>query len=257
MGICRQLVETMRTRAEGRLLENLTIGLGYTAVCTDDGGVGVAYTPKSTKGTCSVLPPNEDYEGRPASEVLDLLLSDNDLHRTIGLALVNALNHAQAKSLPEDRDSSILFDTLGIEEGTRVAMVGHFAPIVARLKERGSRVEVVDQGKGVGDEQRFSERLDSWAQVAIVTSTSIINNTLDDLLAAGHGQRCARGLDGSFHPFADSSFSRKRAPARRHRAHGFRGHAQGRAPGQGHARHPKIFQKVTACCGIEVGEAPS
>jgi hypothetical protein len=157
--------------------------LGYTAVCTDDGGVGVAYTPKSNEGGCSVLPPNEDYEGRPASEVLELLLSNNDLHWTIGLALVNALNHARARELPEDRDNSVMFDTLGIGNGTKVAMVGHFAPIVARLEERGCRVEVVDRGKGLGDEQQFSEKLGSWAEVAIVTSTSIINNTVDDLLA--------------------------------------------------------------------------
>ena len=183
MGICKQLVEAMQAQAEGRFLENLTIGLGYTAVCTDDGGVGVAYTPESNKGKCCVLPPHEDYEGRSASEVLDLLLSDSDLHRTIGLALVNALNHASASALPEDRDNSVMFDTLSIDQGTRVAMVGHFAPIVARLKERGSRVEVVDRGKGVGDEQQFQERLGSWAEDAIVTSTSIINNTLDDLLA--------------------------------------------------------------------------
>jgi hypothetical protein len=44
-------------------------------------------------------------------------------------------------------------------------------------------VEVVDRGKGLGDEQQFSEKLGSWAEVAIVTSTSIINNTVDDLLA--------------------------------------------------------------------------
>ncbi|BCS87986.1 DUF364 domain-containing protein [Pseudodesulfovibrio sediminis] len=184
MGICKQLVESMQEQAEGRFLENLTIGLGYTAVYTDDGGIGVAYTPDSKKGECSVLPPNEDYEGRPASEVLDLLLSGRDLHRAIGLALINALNHAQAQKLPEDRDNSIMFDTLGIDQGTKVAMVGHFAPIVARLQERGAQVEFVDRGKGLGDELQFSERLDSWAEVAIVTSTSIINNTLDDLLTS-------------------------------------------------------------------------
>ena len=105
MGICKQLVEAMQAQAEGRVLDNLTIGLGYTAVCTDDGDVGVAYTPESNKGKCCVLPPDEDYEGRSASEVLELLLSDSDLHRTIGLALVNALNHGQALALPEDRDN--------------------------------------------------------------------------------------------------------------------------------------------------------
>jgi len=184
MGICKQLVETMQAGAEGILIKNLTIGLGYTAVCTDDGGIGIAYTPKSNKGGCSVLPPNEDYEDKPASEVLQLLLSDKELHRTIGLALVNALNHAQAVNFPEDRSNSVMFDTLGITEGTRIAMVGQFAPILASLEERGALVEIVDKGKGVGDEQQLKEKLGSWAHVAIVTSTSIINNTLDDLLAS-------------------------------------------------------------------------
>ena len=183
MDFYARLQDAMRPKAHGAQVETLSIGLGYTCACTSDGGVGVAYTPEPDQPGCSMLKPDEEYEGCPASEALALLGSGRNLHRSIGLAVVNALNHAGAKAIPEDRDNTILFDALGIGQGTRVAMVGCFTPIIGLIKERGAELEVVDQGRGMGDEQAFKERLRSWAQAVIVTSTSIINGTFEELLS--------------------------------------------------------------------------
>ncbi len=84
--------------------------------------------------------------------------------------------------MPEDRNNEALFDALKIGEGTRLAMVGYFGPLMPKLLERGAQVEVVDIERGIGDRSLFEDKLKNWAQAAIVTSTSILNDTVDDIL---------------------------------------------------------------------------
>jgi hypothetical protein len=204
--IYTRLQHAMQAKADGKLLETLSIGLGYTCACTSDGGVGVAFTPRPDAAGCSVLDADEDYEGRAASESLALLGAGDPLHRAVGLAVANALNHAEAKDMPEDRDNSVLFDALKIGPGSRVAMVGYFTPLIRRLKERGAELEVVDRGRGLGDEDAFKEKLGSWAQAVIMTSTSIINNTLEELLACVSG-RTRVALLGPSTPLEPEAFA--------------------------------------------------
>ena len=186
MTIHESLRQALLPLAEGAVLDTLAIGLGYTCAMVRDHkgepGVGVAYTPDPDQPGCSLLEPDEEYEGAPAAQALDLLCSGRGLHRAIGLAVANGLNHARAMALPEDRDTSALFDSLGIGPGTRVAMVGCFTPLLKRIKERGAELDMVDRGRGLGDEQAFRDRLRTWPQAVIITSTSLINNTLEELL---------------------------------------------------------------------------
>ena len=77
-------------------VEIVSIGLGYTAVSTSDGGVGLAYTYFKDKTSCVLLNRVVDYEGRPASDLLESIKSENTIERSMALALINALNYDQA-----------------------------------------------------------------------------------------------------------------------------------------------------------------
>ncbi len=182
MDIYSRLYNALQEKAQGVTLDILSIGLGYSCVCTDNGGIGVAFTPKGVSSSCQVLKPAEEYEGMPALEALEQLKAGDDLHRTIGLALANALNHAFAKAIPEDRNNDLLLDALGIKEGCKVAMVGCFAPIIKLIEQRKGILEMVDRGKNMGDQEGFQEKLRTWPDAVILTSTSIINNTFDELI---------------------------------------------------------------------------
>ena len=184
MSICERLYDLMLEKAADRKVEILSIGLGCTAVCTSDGGIGLAFTPFENKTNCTVIPRDHDYEGRPATELLPLILSEHPLLRAMALALVNALNHGWAMALPEDRSNDILFDLLGIGRGSRVAMVGHFGPLVKKLGEIGALLEVVDTGRGLGVLDAFPKKLAHWADALIMTSTALLNNTAEGLLGA-------------------------------------------------------------------------
>jgi len=169
-------------RAREVMVESLTLGLGYTVVTTSDGGIGIAYTYFVTKGSCSFVNSYYDFEGKPALELLEKIKSMNPLERSMALALVNALNYQHALSLPEDKGDPALWEILHIGEKTRVAMVGDFAPVARVLKEKGALLEVIDIAKRIGEKETFYDKLDNWAEVLILTSTSILNNTTEEVL---------------------------------------------------------------------------
>jgi uncharacterized protein (DUF4213/DUF364 family) len=188
-----RLHAAMKQKAEQTAVTQLVLGLGYTAVLLEDGGAGLAYTWTDDSTTCSHVHGWGDAEGGPASALLDLLLAGSGLQRTVGLAATNALNHAAAIRLPEDDGpAGSLLRQFAITAGTRVSMVGFFPPVAHALREAGAELDVVDEAKGIGDQDTFGERLGEWADVLIMTSTALLGGTADALLAAaGTGTRVA------------------------------------------------------------------
>ncbi|MDY0186532.1 MAG: DUF364 domain-containing protein [Syntrophus sp. (in: bacteria)] len=168
-------------KARDVLIEQVTLGLGYTAVTTSDGGIGIAYTYFTNKGSCTFVNRYYDFEGKPALELLEKLKSPLPLEKTMAVALVNALNYEYVLSLPEDRENKVLFESFQIGEKTRVAMVGDFAPVARMIKEKGALLEVIDIAKSMGNKEDFYGKLKDWAQVMILTSTSILNSTTEEI----------------------------------------------------------------------------
>ena len=46
----------------------------------------------------------------------------------------------------------------------------------------GAKIEVIDEFLGMGDKEAFATRLIRWADAALITSTAIINNTMEGIL---------------------------------------------------------------------------
>lgn len=182
MEINQRLFDEFQKKAKDVTVSRLVMGLGYSAVLLSDGGLGLAYTAFESKKTCAILVDYDNPEGKPASFLLEKIHSDIPLQRTMALAAVNALNYNDVKNLPEDADNLALLKYLNIGEGTRVAMVGAFKPVIKLIKEQGGSVEVYDVGKGLGDRERFYGKLEQWAEVLIMTSTSLLTNTTEEVL---------------------------------------------------------------------------
>jgi uncharacterized protein (DUF4213/DUF364 family) len=177
-----RLQEIFADKAHHVTVELLCLGLGYTAVTTSDGGIGLSYTYFDRKSACSVVDDYHDAEERPAAELLEKIHSTDTIEKSMALALVNALNYENAVSLPEDRDNTIVFEKLQVREGSRVAMVGFFGPLVKALDKRKALLEVIDDLRGIGNRQSFYKKLAGWADALILTSTSILNNTTEEIL---------------------------------------------------------------------------
>ena len=186
MRLNQKLYDLFKKRAREVNIEVLCLGLGYTAVTLSDGGIGLSYTHFEDKKSCLLLNKHIDYEGQPALQLLEKIKSDHPVERSMALALVNALNHKYALEYPEDRKNQIMFDQFNIGAGTRVAMVGFIGPLVDVLKQKNARVEVMDASRGMGEKSDFYAKLEVWADVLLLTSTSILNNTTEEILQNVH-----------------------------------------------------------------------
>ncbi|MBT8490915.1 MAG: DUF364 domain-containing protein [Deltaproteobacteria bacterium] len=178
------LYDLFESKAEDVTVEIVSLGLGYTAVTTSDGGMGVACTYFDSANSCSVVKDYHDYEGRSAVDLLEKIKSTNTIERSMALALINALNYDEALSLPEDKNNNAMFDTFDICEGTRAAMVGFFGPLINIFKERNVSLEIIDITRGLGRKEDFYEKLEHETDVLFLTSTSILNSTTEEIL--GH-----------------------------------------------------------------------
>jgi len=175
-----------KNTAEKVKVDYLGLGLGYTVVVTSDGGIGIAYTYFEDKKSCMLLNAAVDYEDRPASALLEKIKSDSPIERSMALALVNALNYQNALKLPEDENNDILFEAFKITRGTKVAMVGYFGPLIKRFEQQEAVLEILDHSRGLGRVNAFYKKLQNWADVLFLTSTSILNNSTEEILANVH-----------------------------------------------------------------------
>ncbi|MDD3295366.1 MAG: DUF4213 domain-containing protein, partial [Geobacteraceae bacterium] len=126
LNVQNRLLEYLTPRADGAVVADVRIGLGYTAVKLESGHAGVAWTPKSDAPCCTHFQGAGTLVGRPARELLAFLVDEkSDLARTVGLATANALLSALPHP-PVSREEVI--STLTIAADERGVMVGYFAP---------------------------------------------------------------------------------------------------------------------------------
>ena len=137
MHLMQRLYEETLSLAAATTVTSLTVGLGYTAVATGDGGLGLSYTWVEDKDRRSYGNGYRDVEGEGAVVLLDRLLSDDPFQRSIGLATVNALQHHRARGLADDTGAplSLSLRLADIGAGTHVSMAGYFPPLVRALPE--------------------------------------------------------------------------------------------------------------------------
>ncbi len=191
--IAERLYGAFMEPARSRSVAGVTIGLAYTAVSLDDGCLGLCYTMIDRRACCTQVRAFRDFDGLPASDLLEYARSDDTLERSMGLALVNALNEERAADMPRDVGPRTgVIAQLGIGSGTRVAMVGYFPPVAARITAAGAELSILDRDRGLGDRTQFMDALATWPDVLILTATSLLDDSCTPFLQhVGDGARVA------------------------------------------------------------------
>ncbi len=180
--IQQRLIDFLTPHAGNKTVTDVRIGLGYTAVRIDGGHVGVAWTPKAASACCTHFQAAGSLAGTPARDLLARLADEKaPLPRAIGLATANALLAA----LPQTTTKEEIISTLHITPTDRVAMVGYFAPIIADLRKTGCRLDIVELNEQHGDTLTPDQGKEALAHctVAIITGTTLINGSCDEVLA--------------------------------------------------------------------------
>lgn len=182
MGINNSIKKITEPLAKNVLVTDVRIGLGYTAVLLDNGQVGVAYTfHEDIESGCSALNDLFPLAGRPASDFLSLFDANDNIESSLALATSNALSN----TLEKEGLAGDVLKHLELQQNDTVGMIGNFIPLVPRLYEKIAHLKIFEQIKApkenilpIQDAGRYLPD----CQVVFITSTSIINHTIDKLL---------------------------------------------------------------------------
>jgi len=182
--ILTNLYERILPEAKSRKVADLRIGLGYTGVRLDNDVTGIAAVLfDALPHGCTVMPAAGSIAGSAAADLLKYLVNGkNHLEIAIGLATANALIEPPADVL-DDREATTY---LNLKPGEKVAMVGLFAPLVEKIRATGAILTVIE--KNPQRLELLSPKAKQQAlqdcDIAIITATTLLNNTFEETISA-------------------------------------------------------------------------
>lgn len=182
--ILKRLYKQIESSAKDRKVTDLRIGLGYLGIRLDNDSTGIAAVLfDALPHGCSVIPAAGNFAGSSASDLIKYLVNGrNPLEVAIGLACANALI-----KLPADSgDNKEATTYLNLKPGEKVAMVGLFAPLVEKIRATGAILTVIE--KNPQRQELLSQEAKQHAlkdcDVAIITATTLLNNTFEETVSA-------------------------------------------------------------------------
>lgn len=184
MDVRSRIVEQALALADGKTIADVRLGLGYSSVELDSGEMGLAYTfLPGPKVECTVYEGMRPLVGKPAKIVIEKLVDDDTLASTVALGAANALlNNREQAYLDGD-----LLKTIQIGVDDHVAMIGAFRPVIRMLKGSAGSLHVFERNDDMEADFLPAEQAFDYlpqSTVAIVTSTTILNGTIDPILEA-------------------------------------------------------------------------
>ncbi len=205
MTIIEELIKTMKESfgKKNITVEDIRIGVFYTAAKLSTGDAGVAFTPRDFEDTvccprsAAKMPASGKLKGRKAIELMKLANSDNTMNRSVGIAVLNALSALQMKE-QGIRGARVMkgadaLDVIEIKAGDKLVMVGAFVPFIKKIKGRPNELYVIDKHpRALKEDERHLWRSPASiadimpkADIVIITGSSMVEGGLDELLAAG------------------------------------------------------------------------
>jgi uncharacterized protein len=181
----------------------------------DDGAAGLFYAwmGESQRGISERYAP-VDLVGADAITVAHFYGGDDDIERSLGLAVINAITQSffeRANLRLEDAANSM--GGLSLRTGDRLGMIGNFPSLVRQAQALGIPVTVVERKTHmIKDEEGVCITLDPAALAAcnkiISTAATLINDSVDQMLGyCGHAETLVMiGPSASFFP--DPLFAR-------------------------------------------------
>jgi uncharacterized protein len=183
-------------------IERAVVGLFFTGIKLSNGIAGTSATPIKSMpeavccpSSAMAMPFPGKLHGRRAADLAREALSGHGIRRAVGIATVNALADLCWRRRPHPdfdlRPGIDAFDATEIGHGDKVVVIGAFVPFLKELKRRGQAFLVLEQDAATlkADELPFFRPAEQAAQilpdadVVLITGSTLVNNTLEDLLA--------------------------------------------------------------------------
>ena len=176
MGILEDLLASLDHDAPVR---SILVGAHWTVVCSRHGGMAATLKDDHPHGHSPVREAGRLHT-KTARELAEYARSDNLLEASIGVAAINSLLDVDESQAVEINAVEVLIEHGG---GKNVALVGHF-PFIPRLRPVVGNLWVIEQRPVDGEyPAEAAADLIPQADVVAITSSALINHTMDGLLA--------------------------------------------------------------------------
>ena len=178
--IVDEIIQYVRPLAKKKRLEDVRLGLGYTAVLLDDKSCGVSFTFAREVGGCGYMDEAGTLAGMEAEKAIEWAMDVNLAKAAVGIATINALTSQGLSGYVEKN----AIDEIDIRPGDVLGMVGYFLPVLQKRGPLASKAYVFDRYPS-------DNVLPDWAEeiylprcdVVIVTGTTLLNKTVDHVLS--------------------------------------------------------------------------
>ena len=179
MTIIDDLLATLNFDAPVR---SVLVGAHWTAVCSRHCGLAATLMDHYTHGHTQVRDVGRLHQ-KTARELAEYAHSDHLLEASIGIAAINSLLEVDEQQAVEINAADILVER-GC--GRNVALVGHF-PFISKVRQSVGQLWVIEQHP-TEDEYpaEAAAELIPQAEVVAITSSTLINHTLEGLLSFCH-----------------------------------------------------------------------
>lgn len=192
--ILERILELAKPVLSGRTMKDVRVGLGLMAVELDNGLIGVTYVlSNEIKHTCATLSQAGNLVGMQAEEIAEWAAEDKNVIRSaLGLAVLNSaaafdkLEHFNPLQGPDAVFS------VDIQPEDTIGVIGHIGPVITRLQDKPNKILIFERDANMGENtypESMQPELLPKCQIVFVTSSTMINGTLENLLKLCAGSR--------------------------------------------------------------------
>ena len=201
------VTEILGAELDAIRIERAVIGLFFTGVKLTTGEAGTCATPRDAVPgdvccpfSAGAVPFAGKLGGAAAAELMREAVAQDGIRRAVGIATLNALAERCCKRQPHPgaglRPGTDAFDATEFRAGDRVVLVGAFIPFLKQLKRRQQPFLVLEKKPAMlkPEEMPFYRPADTasevvpQADVLLITGATLLNDTLEDLLALARPQ---------------------------------------------------------------------
>jgi len=180
--IIDDIIKSAVEASQNRKIKDIRVGLGYICTMLESGECGLAYSFRNELGhCCSVLAQAGDLIGKECEEIIPWLKDKNLLKAAVGLSVINAVLNNQF----HESESGNVVKAIEMCKDETFGMVGDFEPILSFVRKQTEKIYVFEriaqEKDGLYPDKDIPRYLPD-CDVIVITGTSIINNTIDDVL---------------------------------------------------------------------------
>ncbi len=187
--IVQRLIDGVRDKAAERKIEDLRVGIGYTAVLLDNGSCGLTFTFRNELGPkCGLVEEAGNVTGISCSDIIEWAMSTNLVRAAAGLAAINAIYQDDLEGFTRGD----AFSQIDIRPDDTLGMIGYFKPVLDKVADKTDRIFIFE--RNITDDKYLYP---DWAEdiylprcdVVLITGTTLLNKTIDHILEKCTGAR--------------------------------------------------------------------